>query len=368
MTIKWRESLLLGFLLTIPLIFNPLTGEVETWKFYELVIISLFLALSAGHFFIKNKILKHSIIVLILCGGLSTMLADDIYLAFWGSWDRQLGFVAYLCSILLALSIPKLKEGKFQKTLITSGSLAAIAAVILAITIPESLFEGRIGGTTGNPNILGQLLSVTLFLTLLEFFKNPKKISIIATLLIQGLVFIETGNRASWVALILVMSLFVIRERKGLKKYFAALDIFLVILGLFKLERVLSFDSIQTRLELYSAGLKGISENPLFGVGFEHIQNALYLPNFTLTPDRIHQIYLDAALSAGIPFALALLALSIATLIILLKNHKTLGYMFLILLISLQSSFFTVIHLALFFMFVGFAIQSPIQKEVKTNK
>lgn len=360
---KWRESLLLGFLLTIPLIFNPFTGEVEAWKLYGLIIISLFLALSAGHLFIKNKIVKYSIIVLILCGGLSTMLADDIYLAFWGSWDRQLGFAAYVCSILLALSIPTLKEEKLKKTLIASGSLAAIAAIILAITIPESLFEGRMGGSTGNPNILGQLLAITLFATLLEFFKNPKKISIIATLLVQGFVFIETGNRASWLALILVMSLFVVRERKGLKKYFAALDIFLLILVFFKLERVLSLDSIQTRLELYSAGLKGILENPIFGVGFEHIQNALYLPNFTLTPDRIHQIYLDAALSAGIPFALALLALSIATLVILLKNHKTLGYVFLILLISLQSSFFTVIHLALFFVFVGFAIQGHRQTE-----
>ena len=172
---KWRESLLLGFLLTIPLIFNPFTGEVETWKFYELIIVSVVMCLSAGPFHIKNEVIKYSIATLILFGGIASILSQDLYLAFWGSWDRQLGFAAYLCSILLALSMPKITEKKIVKTLVLSGFLVAIAATILAIAIPESLFEGRVGGSTGNPNILGQFLAMTIFLTLLETLKSPKK-------------------------------------------------------------------------------------------------------------------------------------------------------------------------------------------------
>lgn len=361
-----RENLFIGFLFILPLIFNPFSGEVEKWKFYTLIIVSLSSVLSAAPLYVKNKLLQSSLLILLVWGGLATVLSKNIDLAFWGSWDRHLGFAAYFLGILLALGLPFSKEHRFSKAMILSGGMSAAAAILLASSISGSLFEGRMGGTMGNPNILGQFLAITIFFNLYELHKKFNW-PLILSLFLQCYVLIETGNRASWIALFCGLLGYYFFNLKSLKNV-VGLSVVALITVFANWSRVLSVDSLETRKELYGAAIKSIQDHPLFGVGFEHIQDALILPNFTLLPDRIHQMFLDAALSGGIPFAFALLGLSLATLFILLQKKLFLGFAFLILLISLQVSFFTVIHLALYFIFVGMAIQLSNRSKNQKHK
>lgn len=382
-----RENLVYGFLLLLPLIFHPWTGEVEILKLILLILLAVILSATQKSAIIKNVWVKWSIITLIVFGGIATLGAENLYLAFWGSWDRRFGYIALLSGILLASSLPKLKVDTLTKTLQISGTLSAVAAMLLSYTIPESLFEGRIGGTLGNPNILGGFLAVTVFINGTDFLKYlnsqkfPLKIFTAQTflfclyligLILQTYVLLETGSRSAWLALISVLVLYIILNNKNRVRDLLIFGLVSGLLLYFAKERLQDFTSLYTRLELYIDGIRAIIANP-FGVGFEHEQYALSLSNtYELVPDRIHQPLLDVALSAGIPSALAALALTIFCFKALFQNPKTrnLSLAFLVLIISLQVNFFTIVTLALYFIFVGVAIknvEAPIKGPLKNT-
>jgi hypothetical protein len=345
------------FILMTPLLINPFSGLPDNIKLLMFFLASFF------YFTINklkkdlNPIFKYSIASLIALGGISTMLSTNIYLSFWGSPDRCFGFFLFLLTVFLALGLPKIKSSKLFNILISSGVIVSIIALLLGIFVEASLFEGRIAGTLGNPNLLGQFLLVPLFLTIYKLLKKRKK-SDLLLIIPQALALILSGNRASIFALIIVTFLYLISSKKSWK----ILASFATIFGgicLILIKRILSFESIQTRLELYESGTKALTENPLWGVGFEQIQHVLQVPEtYTLVVDRVHQPFLDLALMGGIPFMISILILIGTTLFILLKKEKALGFALLGLLISLQFNFMGVMDMILFGIFIGVAINS----------
>ncbi len=276
------------------------------------------------------------------------MLAKDNYLAFWGSWDRHFGFAAIISCIVIAAKLPKIKLDKF---FILSGAITSATAIIISGFLNESLFEGRMGGTTGNPNILGAFLVPTIFFTIAKFEK--KNISNWIALVLQIYVLFETGNRSSWLALLIILLIFLV-QKKGWKTLFATFFAGAAF-TFFGWDRILSQVSIGTRFELYSAALREIIAHP-FGVGYEHIQTVIDSPVFTLVPDRVHQPFLDMALSGGIPSALALLALFLSSFLTLRKKNPLYALALLGLFLSLQTSFFTIVTAFQFFVLVAFAL------------
>ena len=165
-----------------------------------------------------------------------------------------------------------------------------------------------------------------------------------------------TGNRASILALIIGLILYLISNRKKI----VYLLYTLVAPSLFAIlfwQRFISLQSISTRFELYFSAIKAIIKNPWLGVGFEQIQYALDIQNgYTLVADRVHQLFLDATLSGGIFFGLALVSLSFFVLKKLYKK-KDFFYAFLIMLLSLQFGFMGVFGLFVFAIFVGIAMK-----------
>jgi len=340
---KINDLVFLAIFILLPLVFNPLNGQVEGIKLGFLVFLAIFLGFWPGKFK-----WNYSLAVLIIFGSIATIFAQDKYLAFWGSWDRHFGFAAILACIVIAAKLPKIKLERF---FILSGAITSAAAIVITNFSPVSLFEGRMGGTTGNPNILGAFLVPTIFITVANFKKNA--VSSWASLILQIYVLFETGNRSSWLALAIILLIFCAQ-----KKNWELLSTTIFGAGIFAFfgwDRLTTEVSIGTRFELYELALKEILKHP-FGVGYEHIQTIISSPEFSLVPDRVHQPFLDMSLSAGIPSALALLALSISTFLTLRKKNPHYALAFLGLFISLQTSFFTILTAFQFFVFVGFAL------------
>lgn len=348
---KIDELIFTAVFLLLPLIFNPFSGEVEKPKLILMTALALFLFLYKQELDTKNRAIKYALITLIIFGGISTLLAENSYLAFFGSWDRAFGFSAILACILIALALPKFKVEKISRLFILSGALTSFAAILMSAYVPDSLFEGRTGGTTGNPNILGAFLVPTIFLTLPRLNRKEKFPWIALVLQISAL--FQSGNRMSWLVLALITLIYFYREKR-----FIALSAGLLTasaFAFFGIDRIMRMDSIYTRLELYRLALKETFSHPL-GIGFEHTQNVISSPDFVLLPDRAHQPFLDMALAAGIPSALALLALSVATFIALRKKNRALAFAFLGLFLALQSNFFTILTAFQFFVFLGLAL------------
>ncbi|MFA5948451.1 MAG: O-antigen ligase family protein [Candidatus Gracilibacteria bacterium] len=352
-----QKKLFFIFVILTPLLFNPFSGNTEGVKLIIFAFISLI-------FFLLNKntakiipVLKYSIACLIILGALSTILSQDIYSAFWGSQDRRFGFYIFLSGLFLALGMPKLKTKEILNGCIIAGTIVSIVAILLGIFIESSLFEGRISGTMGNPNLLGQFLLITLFFSIYRFLENRKNIDIFS-IIIQASALILSGNRASILALIITTFLYIIISKKSWKILIYTM-IFFGIICAFSIERILSFQSIQTRLEIYIAAFKAILKDPFFGVGFENLHYFLKMPEtYTLLVDRVHQFFLDYALAAGIPFVMAFTTLSVSSIVILLKKQKVFGFAFLGLLISLQFNFMGIVDMMMFAIFIGLAIQS----------
>lgn len=349
------EILFLSFLFVLPLVVNFHSLTVEDAKLYALLITSFLLCFTRGFF--KWNWAFISTILLLLLGMVIAITSDDVELSFLGSDKRHLGYIAWFAAGILGLKIAQLNEDeklpeKITKCLVFSGTLSAIAAMILGY-FELGLFDGRIGGTMGNPNALGELLCVTIFLTLTKI-RNPKYIPLV---LIQVPAFIWTGNRMSWIALAISLVLYINFIRKNLKLSLLTLAI-VVSIAVFGYQRFFDITSVNTRLDIYNSAFSIIKENP-FGYGFDQIETILTPEHFTLKADRAHQMYLDTAINMGIGGMILLIVITVRTFQELIRKkdliNKSLAFAFLTLVLSLQTSFFTVTHLALFFMFMGLA-------------
>jgi len=352
------KNLFFGSLFLLPLIFNPFTGNVEGVKFILFGLTSLIL------FFCNNKRFSDlkspiiwALIAIVIAGGFATIFSIDVYTAFFGSTDRRLGFASYSFFILLILNLPKIKISDLKKHLIISGSLTSIAAIVLGFIFNTGLFENRIGGTLGNPNFLGQFLAITIFLNAYELINNKKKsLYLYGGFFVQIFALLMTGNRASILALVIGLIMYLFFNRKRVV-YLISTFVFSSAFVVLSWGRFVSSQSIITRLELYSSAFRAIWHRPFFGIGFEQIQYALDVQNkYSLVADRVHQLYLDAMLSAGIFFGLAFLIISFFVLK-KLYSKKDFFYAFLIMLLSLQFGFMGVFGLFLFAVFVGVAMK-----------
>lgn len=283
----------------------------------------------------------------LLASGLSEKLPD----AFLGSPTRGMGWLTWLGASLWALAVSQNKVD-WLKPIAIFGLSSAILALAFG---PHPAFDYLYSSPFGNPNTLGKILAVTLFTSLSLSAKNKDPRWLIAALP-QLLVLAQTGNRASWLALLAVGSITLFTQHKK------ALSIALLSVAAllpFAWPQLIESHSLVTRLELYQASLKAIAHNPFIGYGFEHNALLPYLPNFTLNPDRAHQLFLDAALSTGIYGALSLAFLSIGSLITLYKNKVPIAASaLLILLLSTQVSFLSPSSLFLFMTLIGLALRS----------
>jgi len=352
-----RKILFFVLLLLLPLIINPVTGEIEQFKVFALSATAILLWLTQPTFKSKQKALLTALMLFTATICLSTFLAQDTLLSLWGSEHRYLGAFTWLMAISLAISIPKTKIS-LLKILATSGTITTI----IAFTI-DSGFD-RLSGTLGNPNVLGKLLLFTAIISFGLYLLKKRPIWLLFSL-IQTIGLIATENRASLIVLFIILAITIFKHIKSKPKRiiaFTSLIATITTISAFMWNRITDLQTITTRLELYSASLKAIIQKPFLGYGFDHTEYFLDLPDFTLAPDRAHQFFLDTALSTGLIGTALLTFIIITTLILLFKSklqiHKIYGLALLGLFLSTQVSFFTTVHLVLLFIGVGLVLKT----------
>lgn len=206
-------------------------------------------------------------------------------------------------------------------------------------------FPNRISGGKYIWRYAGLLMYGIVFLMYkLIFLKNTLEEQLINTygLLIGVIVLILTGNRSTWLAILVCMIFMIIKKyvglgdiKKGIKFLVITLSIIIVCVFLLKEtsygKRVYSIGNLKTdssnisRIEIWKESIRMFKENKLIGVGLSHqnfnknenIENYTYEKN---NHNEAHSSYFHILATTGIIGILAFLWMNINFVIELLKK------------------------------------------------
>lgn len=303
---------------------------------------------------------------LIFILGLGVLLFFSVNLAqsFFGSYDRQEGFISYLFYffwfVLVFINLSASKEINAKKikhliiTAVLSGFLVSLYGVLQFLNIDfitwaeSAPLSSRISSTLGQPNFLASFLLLVIPLSVYLLINTPKFLgkffySLIIILQIACLFF--TASRGALLALLLVffalLLFFWSKIRLSIFKKTLIIFgfLFLISLGALGVEQYLpgristltdlKYGSLAVRVIFYKTAIQGIIAKPLFGYGQENGNDIFikyYQPDWGVygdvgaTTDRAHNLILDILLSGGI-FGLLLFSLLYYQFFSLIKNN-----------------------------------------------
>lgn len=201
-----------------------------------------------------------------------------------------------------------------------------------------------------NPNVVGDLTSLMLFISLTNFFTESasKKILTFIAFFMGLLVIILSGSRGSWLSFIFLSFTYFLLFYKSiisikLKSFLTLIFLTLSIL-IFQNQTISqrSYDAIHEiaswnsgiekstssgiRLDMWKAGLEAFKDAPVFGYGFRNENKVVseYSKNnkeLIRSKTHLHNEYITHLVSAGMIGLVAILVFFIAPLRILLKYH-----------------------------------------------
>lgn len=366
---KFKEilDLLIEFSYLAVVFFVPLYFSIlfPTYNIFELSKLSLFkifvwlllfLTLTKLIFFRYSIswLKKYLVLPLIFIVGLSLTLLASINFnnSFFGSYDRQLGYLSYLFYflwfVLVVFNVKTIDnrrakddfkdkvENKLNRIIViatVSGLLVSLYGILQILGIdflvwPEDpLVTRRTLSTFGQPNFLASWLLLVIPLSVYLIYKNKKVLTRLfytLTLAAQLLCLFFTSSRGGMFALALTVLLFIIyiiifaqwkRVYKFLLSFCLGVFVIISILGLNYLfpNRLNSLFDLQSgssaaRLNFYQAATDAIIKKPLLGYGLENgseVFISYYLPDWGIhgdigaTTDKAHNLILDIILATG---------------------------------------------------------------------
>lgn len=338
------------FIFLFPLLFNPF-GE-DMFDGIKLVWVFVFLPLLLLGVISIRKV--RWVVVsregkILMLAGLFAAIASLFALlpreAFFGEYHRRTGALLFLIVPILYLVLQQylsdLSERKWLTNIALSSSvIVAVFAILqsygLFFTEAKGAFEGRAFSTLGNPVFLGSFLLIALPFVFTQ--ENIKRwVGLVAYILLVGGI-IASGSRVAMVgALVVTFAAFIFLQReriftRSLLLIGAVAVLFATLFAVFYLPRFISLPSdIAMRIKLVKVALKGVSDAPVFGFGWNRyaayyeeskVQEELFLGEAAEVPDTSHSFFVDAAFSSGIVFALLMAAFLIAGL---LRNASCAG-------------------------------------------
>ena len=366
---------------------------------------------------------KYLLLPLIFIVGLAMLLIFSINPAqsFFGSYDRQEGFISYLFYFVwfllvffnISSSKSEIIKKKIERIIITavfSGFLISLYGVLQALNIDfltwaeSSPLSFRISSTLGQPNFLASFLLLLIPLTAYLFLKTKNflvKFFYSFVIILQILSLFFTASRGALFAfalIIFVVFIFIGTKIKIsiLKKTLIIFSFLAVLIfGVFEIEHFLpgritsltdfNYGSLAVRKTFYKVSVKVILEKPFFGYGLENSSEMFikyYEPDWGVygdigaTTDRAHNLILDILLNGGI-FALLFFSLLYYQFVYLIKrNIKTdslnsvslfLGLGLAAYLISLMFSFTIVSGEIFFWLFLAILSSLSFSNELSKN-
>lgn len=345
MSKKWilqgAQLLPLASLFFLPLVYFPFFQSsfisAKELVFKALVLLSIFFAVS--HFSRKDKIfvkdLGTSFLFILLClelllHAVSNFFSDTPWVALYGTYSRGGGFVFELYLFCFMVWTAWFLDQQGVKRVLTWFWSAALISALYACVqklgmdwlftdYASNIFQGRVFSFSGNPSLLGQMMTLSILVGLYLYGQNISKSTRIFLALGTALMFavlIFSGTRAALLALLCmgVLQLFRLRHFVFHKKYLLILPVLIVLLSLAPKDRFSLSDtalrSLHSRFEIWKGALELIQKQAFLGYGQESYY--VYFPEtvgkafFTLeedlqiSADRIHNEFLEEVFHFGV--------------------------------------------------------------------
>jgi len=356
------EVVYLAVIFIIPLYFSVIFPtynifELSKLSFFKIFVwLLLFLTLTKL-IFIKSAIrwLKKYILfptIFIIGLGLTILPSINITQSFFGSYDRQAGYLSFLFYflwfVLLVFNVRTVDnrifrsggedkiEDKIKRIIVVatfSGFLVAIYGILQILGIdflswPEDpLLTKRTISSFGQPNFLASWLLLVIPLSAYLIYENKKfllRFLYSFILLIQLVCLFFTASRGGLVALGLTAILFIFYllffvKIKSVYKLGAGFGLlFVLVAGLWSSNYIfpgrfsglldLRGGSLAARVNFYQAAADAIVKKPVFGYGLENSGEVFikyYEPDWgvygdvSATTDKAHNLVLDIILASG---------------------------------------------------------------------
>lgn len=341
---------LLGLL---PLLWIPvLHQQFELPKFLYILVLGAVVCLCAGLRLIQKKPWNALPTPLLVAGGawmlyltLQTFFVSPLLdWSLWGSYERHTGLLLWLVLMLVFVFVAMypwtLQQRKRLFFLFAlSGTLVALLAVgqgiVHGATGLLAQLGGRVYGTFGVPNFLGQWLLLVLPLPIYFFLHAQGKVRGLwmGSILLHVVALVLTQNRASLLALCGATAIFLVLlllRRRSLRPLLVGGFVVLVLLAATTLLRPEgALRTIVTRSYLYPMAVEALVESPWFGYGLDTgyavfaprlPQDLAQVEQLGFVPDKVHQGVLDMLVEVGVVGTL-LFAVLMATFLLLVLRQ-----------------------------------------------
>ena len=289
---------------------------------------------------------------LLLSAAISSVFGLSFRSSFWSDLERMMGFLTYAhLFVFYLILISVFRDEREWKKLFTLSLAVSLIISVFGIWQKFTNDLGRIESTYGNAAFLASYLLINFFLAFYLLARKKgfggKVWFFLSVLAVDGYALILTGTRGAILGAAAGFFVFVISGiiyadriqllnfKPGSMRLFSVsvlCAIILIVASIFifrsKLQtsdvpevvsRLASISTddrtVQGRLLVWQAALRGIKERPLFGWGPE---NFILLSNFHYDPrlfaqepwiDRAHNLFLDISAAQGLVGLLLMLAL-----------------------------------------------------------
>ncbi len=356
------EFIYLAIIFIIPLYFSFAFStynvfELSKTAIFRILVLALFFLTLSKFVFIgraKTDLKKYLFVPFIFILGLGLTLIASINFgqSFFGSYDRQSGYLSYLYYALwfalLSYNLLTVDNYFFKKNdkprieqrieriivvAVASGFLVALYGILQILGIdflswPENpLFTKRTIASFGQPNFLASWLLLVIPLSAYLVFKQKKLIArffFALAFLAQLICLFFTSSRGGVIALgltVLLLALYIIfflKIKRSYKVVFSLGLFAIIILGLFginylipgRISSLLDFKngSMAARINFYQAASDAIIKKPILGYGLDNGGEVFinyYQPDWGIygdigaTTDKAHNLILDIVLATG---------------------------------------------------------------------
>lgn len=335
------------------LLYPYLTPKTLLFRGVAILALATFFALLlAGRAFYASRLKSWPTWIpgmLLVLAYVSSAVGIDFYHSFWSIFDRGDGLLTLTSGVIFFYLILLYANDAFLRRLLNV--VVSVATLVAALgvlqwlqaglgmnipLVPEP--QGRLGSTLGNAAFMASLLGMTFFLVLLvlptlrgKWLRAGQVSAVLHILAIVG-----SATRGTFLALLGAGGLALLYyawKGEGMHRTYARGGVvaLVVLAGLFfgfrtQLQTVpfapvarlasisLSDTTVESRVFIWQNMLGKVAENPLLGVGAEHISvvfNEIYDPTQIVEEwfDRTHNAFLDYAVQYGIGGLLLYLAL-----------------------------------------------------------
>lgn len=334
----------------VPIFFNTATDSIFTFNktsvFQLGVLLILALVFFTDNFDIRFIWKKYRTILLVLFSYfvvlmLATFFSESFFVSFFGA-DRQQGLLQYLFYFsFVLLSFGLITKKKYFLMLIYWIIGGALLVSVVGIfeklgfnLLNYTVFDEGIASTLGHPSFLGAFIVMTIPLTIVYFFLAKsslhRQITLVAILIqILALYFTQTrGAMVAFIGSVVFSGIVILIKYKKKRMLYSSLILIVLVVGIIigtgYHKELVNFETGSGALRVLWAEqtIDAIGQKPLLGYGLEMQEDVLvrhYDPIqgvysfYNLLTDRVHNEFLDIALTTGVVGLITYLVLIVYT-------------------------------------------------------